>query len=165
MFYELPGSGRKPTCATTPPNAMPLELAVAQIGQAEPEILVSEVAPPGERPTTSPRTPRRTSNSQLASPLAEGLQQRWSQILETLKRAKGNRYTLGAFLRDCPNEGINILKDEHKLVARCQHVQNFNRLTGRTGGRGSVQTDRRCYRRIVWDPLLVRSALRPGPEN
>ena len=110
------------------PNAMPLELAVAQIGQAEPEILVSEVAPPGERPTTSPRTPRRTSNSQPVSPLAEGLQQRWSQILETLKRAKGNRYTLGALLRDCPNEGINILKDEHKLVARCQHVQNFNRL-------------------------------------
>ena len=77
---------------------------------------------PPEQPARQPATP--------AAPAAapNSLQGRWEQAVRELSRTKGNKYSLGALLRDCRSDQVKMSDDGNSLVLPFRNAANLDRM-------------------------------------
>ncbi len=77
---------------------------------------------PPEQPARQPATP--------AAPAAapNSLQGRWEQAVRELSRTKGNKYSLGALLRDCRSDQVQMSDDGNSLVLPFRNAANLDRM-------------------------------------
>ena len=74
--------------------------------------------PPPSRQSAPPAPPPDNRPAPARAPAAapDSLQGRWLETVRQLRRAKGNKYNLGALLRDCRVENIHFSDDDSTLV-------------------------------------------------
>jgi hypothetical protein len=64
-----------------------------------------------------------------AAPAApNSLQGQWEQTVRELSRTKGNKYSLGALLRDCRPDSVHMSADGSSLVLPFRNVANLDRM-------------------------------------
>lgn len=139
------------------PAALPLEVAAAEICRAEEPAAAVESPPPSASPPPpgpAPREPVRNASppprpqrAAAGSPPArqparagdarpargpqaapDSLQGRWEQAVRQLGRVKGNKYNLGALLRDCRSNNVHLAADDSTLVLPFSNVANLDRM-------------------------------------
>ena len=73
------------------------------------------------RQATRPQQP-----ASQAPPQNDGLASHWTALTKTLSRSKGDKFNLGALLRDCPTQ--QLIWDGDLLTAHFKSRDNLNRL-------------------------------------
>ena len=97
--------------------------------------------PPADRaPAAIPTSPpsnsapaMQPSRTPAAAPsptpgVAGGIQGLWEDTVRQLSRTKGNKYSLGALLRDCRTESVHLSDDGATLVLPFRNVANLDRM-------------------------------------
>ena len=92
--------------------------------------------PPAAIPTSPPPTgapPMQPSRTPAAAPsptpgVAGGIQGLWEDTVRQLSRTKGNKYSLGALLRDCRTESVRLSDDGATLMLPFRNVANLDRM-------------------------------------
>ena len=85
-------------------------------------------APPTRQPGPD-RAPARQPAVGSAAPAApNSLQGQWEQTVRDLSRTKGNKYSLGALLRDCRAENVHMSDDGSALVLPFRNAANLDRM-------------------------------------
>ena len=92
--------------------------------------------PPAAIPASPPSTgapPMQPSRTPAAAPsptpgVAGGIQGLWEDTVRQLSRTKGNKYSLGALLRDCRTESVRLSDDGATLMLPFRNVANLDRM-------------------------------------
>ena len=86
--------------------------------------------PPQAAPDRPPiHQPQRQAAVGSAAPAApNSLQGQWEQTVRELSRTKGNKYSLGALLRDCRPDSVHMSADGSSLVLPFRNVANLDRM-------------------------------------
>ena len=86
--------------------------------------------PPQAAPDRPPlRQPQRQAAVGSTAPAApNSLQGQWEQTVRELSRTKGNKYSLGALLRDCRPDSVHMSADGSSLVLPFRNVANLDRM-------------------------------------
>ncbi len=85
----------------------------------------------GERQPVAERQPvteRQPVGERAAPAAAGGLQGQWEQAVRELSRTKGNKYSLGALLRDCRPDSVRLSDDGAALVLPFRNAANLDRM-------------------------------------
>ncbi len=90
--------------------------------QQPPASQPSEQPAPGRPPAREPATP----GVPAAAP--GSVQGRWEQAVRELSRTKGNKYSLGALLRDCRSDQVKMSDDGNSLVLPFRNAANLDRM-------------------------------------
>ena len=117
-----PHRAADPASANPRPVAVPVQTP-AQPRQRNPA--VTEGRPPTPAPTTQP-SPVASSQAAPAAGGDGGLPSRWAAMVKALGRQTGNKYNLGALLRDCRADAISLEGDT--LVMAFSHRANMERM-------------------------------------
>ena len=122
------------------PSTLPLEIAAVEICNQE-ELYHRTPAPPQEQPLAHPPAARHRQAANGAQPVpqsqppaptpAPAAQKpttvtRWSAIVRTLSGQKGNKYNLGALLRDCNPDDIST--DDNILILPFNNRSHMERM-------------------------------------
>ena len=109
----------RPSPGTAPANPRPVAAqarAPAQVEEARPPAPSQPAAP--SPVASNPAAPAVSEDSDLPS--------RWAAMVKVLGRQKGNKYNLGALLRDCKADAITL--EGETLVLAFSHRANMERM-------------------------------------
>ena len=126
-----PGAGDRPQAVAPQPRAAAPRRS-ADAAQANPRPTAAPAQSPAQAPAQSPqRSPAAPApvTSNPVAPAASGdgdLASRWAAMVKVLGRQKGNKYNLGALLRDCKADAIVLEGDT--LVLAFSHRANMERM-------------------------------------
>ena len=140
------------------PSTLPLEIAAAEICRKDVVAETPQPPAPAPSPPAPSRQPRREAppagpparDSRPAAPppvrpsppanaqpparsttpavAPDSLQGRWEQAVRQLGRVKGSKYNLGALLRDCRPNSVNLSDDASTLVLPFANSANLDRM-------------------------------------
>jgi DNA polymerase-3 subunit gamma/tau len=115
---------RRPPAQQRPPQQRPPpeRPAPTSPSQQRPASQPSEQPAPGRPPAREPATP----GVPAAAP--GSVQGRWEQAVRELSRTKGNKYSLGALLRDCRSDQVKMSDDGNSLVLPFRNAANLDRM-------------------------------------
>ena len=118
-----PARTQQPTASRRPPPQRPAtpppdDRAPAAI----PTSPSSASAPPPQPSRTPAAAPSPTPG------VAGGIQGLWEETVRQLSRTKGNKYSLGALLRDCRTESVHLSDDGATLMLPFRNVANLDRM-------------------------------------
>ena len=128
-----PGAVDRPEAAATQPRATPSRPS-AGTAPANPRPVAAQARAPAQVAEARPPTPAQPAApspvaSNPPSPTASGdgdLPSRWAAMVKALGRQKGNKYNLGALLRDCKADAITL--EGETLVLAFSHRANMERM-------------------------------------
>ncbi|MCH8225938.1 MAG: DNA polymerase III subunit gamma/tau [Chloroflexi bacterium] len=128
---SAPGTADQPQAVATQSRAAAPRRS-ADAAPANPRPTAAPAQPPAQSPAQSPqRSPAAPAPvaSNPVAPAASGdgdLASRWAAMVKVLGRQKGNKYNLGALLRDCKADAIVL--DGDTLVMAFSHRANMERM-------------------------------------
>ena len=123
---QTPTTASRPLPDTDEANSRPVAVPVqapAQAPQRNPAVMESRPSAPAQ-----PAAPSPVASNLTAPAVGEDgdLRSRWAAMVKALGRQKGNKYNLGALLRDCRVDAIALEGDT--LVLAFVHRANMERM-------------------------------------
>ena len=85
-------------------------------------------ARPAAPPPSSPSSPPPQRGAPAPAAAGNGLQTQWEQAVRDLSRTKGNKYSIGALLRDCRSDSVHLSADGAILILPFRNIANLDRM-------------------------------------
>ena len=118
-----PARSQQPAASRRPPPQRPATPPpVHQVPAAIPTPPPPTDVPPAQPSRTPAAAPSPTPS------VAGGIQGLWEETVRQLSRTKGNKYSLGALLRDCRTESVHLSDDGATLMLPFRNVANLDRM-------------------------------------
>ncbi|CAI8013043.1 DNA polymerase III subunit gamma/tau [Geodia barretti] len=118
-----PARTQQPAVSRRPPPQRP---ATPQPADRPPAAIPTSPPPTGAPPMQPSRTPAAAPSPTPG--VAGGIQGLWEDTVRQLSRTKGNKYSLGALLRDCRTESVHLSDDGATLMLPFRNVANLDRM-------------------------------------
>ena len=118
-----PARTQQPAISRRPPPQRP---ATPQPADRPPAAIPTSPPPTGAPPMQPSRTPAAAPSPTPG--VAGGIQGLWEDTVRQLSRTKGNKYSLGALLRDCRTESVHLSDDGATLMLPFRNVANLDRM-------------------------------------
>ena len=118
-----PARTQQPAISRRPPPQRP---AAPPPADRAPDAIPTSPPPTGAPPMQPPRTPAAAPSPTPG--VAGGIQGLWEDTVRQLSRTKGNKYSLGALLRDCRTESVRLSDDGATLMLPFRNVANLDRM-------------------------------------
>ena len=123
-----PARTQQPAASRRPPPQRPATPPPTDRAPADRPPAAIPTSPPsaGAPPTQPSRTPAAAPSPTPG--VAGGIQGLWEETVRQLSRTKGNKYSLGALLRDCRTESVHLSDDGATLMLPFRNVANLDRM-------------------------------------
>ena len=123
-----PARTQQPTASRRPPPQRPATPPPTDRAPADrpPAAIPTPPSATGAPPTQPSRTPAAAPSPTPG--VAGGIQGLWEETVRQLSRTKGNKYSLGALLRDCRTESVHLSDDGATLMLPFRNVANLDRM-------------------------------------
>ena len=118
-----PARTQQPAVSRRPPPQRP---AAPPPADRAPDAIPTSPPPTGAPPMQPSRTPAAAPSPTPG--VAGGIQGLWEDTVRQLSRTKGNKYSLGALLRDCRTESVRLSDDGATLMLPFRNVANLDRM-------------------------------------
>ena len=118
-----PARTQQPAVSRRPPPQRP---AAPPPADRAPDAIPTSPPPTGAPPMQPSRTPAAAPSPTPG--VAGGIQGLWEDTVRQLSRTKGNKYSLGALLRDCRTESVHLSDDGATLMLPFRNVANLDRM-------------------------------------